>query len=136
MSLFVEKTIRIALGFGTSQPFVKAMCFQEFAVHRSIDLPHLWVITLIPLGTVWPMDWCSFETERQAQNAAIEMARLRNDWPVITKESFTLELRDQLMKIAANHGAIKDGPTNIAAVPGTDRFGKPVKRFNGYVAEA
>lgn len=128
------RTIQIAPGFGRPVNEIDAQCFGDFAVHQHIDVPGLYVITLLPLGLNLPPDWCSFRSEEPAVAAMIDMARLRNDWSVITQADLTLALKAKLQAIAAKHGAI-EGPIGIAVKADHNRLGRKVEtRPNGYGA--
>lgn len=132
--MIAQRTIEIAQGFGRAVSRVEAQCFGEWAVHQHVDAPHLFVITLLPLGLNLPPDWCSFPSEQQAVAAMIDIARLRNSWAVVTQADFTAELKQQLLEIAKRHGAI-EGPLGIAAKADHNRLGQRLSvRPNGYGA--
>ena len=64
----------------------------------------------------------------------VEIARLRNSWAVVTQADFTRELKEQLMAIAASHGAVS-GPLGIAVQADHNRMGQRLQtRPNGYGA--
>lgn len=127
------RTIQIAQGFG-GKTEVEARCYGDWAAHRHLDVPALWVLTLLPLGLNLPPDWCSFPSEERAVDAMIEIAMLRNSWSVVTQSDFTRDLKEQLVAIAAKHGAV-EGPLGMAAHADRNRFGRRLnERPNGYGA--
>jgi hypothetical protein len=129
-----RRSIQIAQGFGRPVPTVEAQCFGEWATHRHVDDPSLWVITLLPLGLNLPPDWCSFPSEQHAAGAMVDIARLRNSWGLVTQADFTLALKQQLMAIAQKHGAV-EGPVGIAVKADHNRQGRRIdSRPNGYGA--
>lgn len=128
------RTIEIRRGLGTKS-HVEALCFGDWAAHRHLDVPSLYVLTLLPLGTNMPPDWCSFPTEQQAVDAMIEIARLKNSWAVVTQADMTKALEADLKRIAAKHGAV-EGPLGIAVKADRCMFGKALdRRPNGYSAQ-
>jgi hypothetical protein len=91
------------------------------------------VICLLPIGKQLPPDWCSFRTEEAAREAMVRIVRLRNDWSVITQADLTRDLKEKIMKIAEDCGAVKNGPVGHASRADQDCFGRFVKtRPNGY----
>jgi hypothetical protein len=128
------KTVAITQGFGRKVSHVEAHCFGDWAVHRHIDDPALWVITLLPLGMNLPPDWCSFLSEEQAVGAMVDIARLKNSWAVVTQADLSLAMKAQMQEIAAKHGAA-EGPLGMAAKADHNRFGRRIDvRPNGYGA--
>jgi hypothetical protein len=128
-----KRAIQLQPGFGANvRTETEAACFGDWAAHQHLDVPDLWVLTLLPLGLNLPPDWCSFPSEAQAVDAMIEIARLRNSWSVVVQADFTRELKVQLMAIAEKHGAV-EGPLGAAAQADTNRLGmKQRARPNGY----
>jgi hypothetical protein len=129
-----KRMIHIRPGFGanTHRTEIEAVCYGDWATHQHLDVPDLWVLTLLPLGLNLPPDWCSFPTETQATEAMVEIAMLRNSWSVVTQADFTRDLKVRLMAIAARHGAV-EGPLGAAAQADTSRLGKKLDvRPNGY----
>lgn len=63
----------------------------------------LFIITHIPPGVALPV---VFKTEQQACTAAVEIHRLRNDWPVWTWMDWSSrpEVSKQVREIIAKHG--------------------------------
>jgi hypothetical protein len=128
------RQIEIAAGFGRTVRCVEAKCVGDWAVHPHLDVPGLYVITLLPLGLSLPPDWCSFEIEDHAVQAMLAIARLRNSWSVVTQADLTPDLRDHLKAITARHGAV-EGPLGVAVRADHNRFGRKVgTRPNGYGA--
>jgi hypothetical protein len=128
------KTIEIRRGFTGSQSHVQAACFGDWAAHRHLDDPSIFVLTLMPLGLNMPPDWCSFRTELQAVSAMTEISRLKNSWAVVTQADLTKPLKAELQRIAKRHGAV-EGPIGMAVKADRDRFGRQIdRRPNGYSA--
>lgn len=114
---------------------VQAWCHQDFAVHRCIDIPALWQITLLPLGMCLAIDWCAFDRFEDAADAAREMAAQRNDWHVIEQADLTKPLEAQLRAIARRHHAPDRWEVGAAGFADRDRSGRVVaQRPNGYGA--
>lgn len=129
-----SREITIAQGFGHGVTHVEAKCFGDWATHEHLDVPGLWVLTLLPLGMNLPPDWCSFPSEGHAIAAMTDVARLRNSWAVVTQADFTPELGKRLKEIAAKHGAV-EGPLGIAVEADRNRLGRKIDvRPNGYGA--
>jgi hypothetical protein len=130
--MIAEAEIDIRPGPTGRRSRIGALVYGDWAAHRHVDDPELWVLTLLPLGLNLPPDWCSFRSSDSACAAMIEMAGLRNSWSIITQVDLTLSLKAQLQSIAANHGAI-EGPLGIQALADRDRLGRLIaQRPNGY----
>jgi hypothetical protein len=132
--MFERREIELQPGFGRFDHIRKidAIVYGDWAAHRHLDVPDLFVLTLLPVGRKMPPEWCSFRTEQQACDAMVEIARLKNSWSVVTQSDLTIELRDQMMAIAASHGAV-EGPLAQGALLDHSRLGLHLKRRpNGY----
>jgi hypothetical protein len=111
---------------------VAALCIGDWGVHRQLDNPSLFAITLLPLGHSLPYTWASFKNPQAAISAMRMIARLRNSWSRVTREDFTRELKDQLQAICLRHGAV-EGPAQWALNCDKNLLGLPTKeRVNGY----
>lgn len=99
-----ERTIEIRPLLATRR-FIQALVYADFAVHPCVDIPDVWQITQLPLGTCLAIDWCGFHDPQSAIAAMKEMQALRNDWAVINGDQMTKVLEAQLKEIAKRHGA-------------------------------
>lgn len=123
---------------------VDAWCFGEFAVHRCLDCPELWRITMLPLGFALAIDWCAFEDFDNAVAAMKEFQTSRNEgWHKIRQADLTKPLEARLKSIALKYGAHPERQTVTAtgirydigsvARADRDRMGKVMSvRPNGY----
>lgn len=123
---------------------IEAWCFGDFAVHRCLDLPGLWRITMLPLGLALAPDWCAFDRFEDAVAAMKSMQTCRNEgWGSITQADMTKPLERALKAIAAKHGAptMRHAITptgkawigGISGEAGRNKFGKVLsERPNGY----
>jgi hypothetical protein len=77
--------------------------YQEFAVHRwdVTDMFDRWRVTHLPSGHMVSRNFPNID---QAAEAAVAIARLRNDWAVIQEADLTPELRDKVREITARFG--------------------------------
>lgn len=108
---------------------------QDFAVHRCVDLPGVWQITMLPLGMCLAIDWCGFDRFEDAVAAMRDIAALRNDWHVIQQADLTKALEARLKAIAAKHHAPERWEVGVCGFVDRDRTGRVVKqRPNGYGA--
>jgi hypothetical protein len=99
--------------------------FGDFAVHRGEEADLLkgdWTITHLPTGRALASEFRTFE---RAVDAMVEVARLRNDWAVISDEDIDDDLkikcRDIISKFGGYIGQRKDDMPREPA-------------FNGYAA--
>lgn len=126
-----RRSIEIRGLCGTRQVPV-ALVRGDWAVHENIDVPGLYVLTLLPLGFCLPPYWASFPSALKATRAMNAIVRLRNDWHRITQADLTVALKAKIQKIVKRCGAI-EGPHAIAQAADTSALGKPMQqRPNGY----
>lgn len=119
---------------GSATPFVHtyAYVFGDWGVHRHLDNPQHWIITMLPSGMSVPPDFCTFLDPCKAFAAAKAFQRLRNDWHIIRQENLTLELKAKMMDICESNGAIK-GLIGMTGKLDHNAFGaRRSKRPNGY----
>lgn len=99
LTLCTTETIEIEI-VGGAPDRVTAHRLGDFAVHHFPDIGG-WRVTHLPTG-------CSiargFENIDSAAEAMAEIARLRNDWSVLTAEDVTPKLRDQVEEISQRFG--------------------------------
>jgi hypothetical protein len=111
---------------------VPALVRGDWAAHENVDVPGLYVLTILPLGFCLPPFWASFPTALKAVRAMKQIALLRNDWHRITQADLTLQLKAQIQSITARCGAIR-GPHAIAQIADRSPLGLPMtSRPNGY----
>lgn len=111
---------------------VEAMCYNGWAVHRQMNNPELFCITLVHTGLSLPFVWASFTHPASAIEAMKVIARMRNSWAETTQDDLKKELEDQLRAICLRFGAI-EGPVQIQQDCDKNIFGLPLKeRVNGY----
>jgi hypothetical protein len=111
---------------------IAALRLGDWAVHRNVDKPEHYLLTLLPLGLCLPPNWCSFARLEDAARAAAAIARMRNSWAQIVQADLTLELAAKLREIAVACGAVR-GPTALTIEADHSPLGLPLTvRPNGY----
>lgn len=129
LSLIARRSITLRGLFGDRE--VKALCFGDWAVHASVDVPDRYVLTLLPIGLCLPPDWCWFAKPREALRAMLAIARLRNSWSRVRQEDLTLALAAQLRAICEACGSER-GPSAMTIDADLKVTGLPASRLNGY----
>lgn len=110
---------------------VEGWRFRDWAVHRQVEGGPFWNITLLPIGLRLNSTWASFTTRDAAVAAMVEIAGLRNSWHRVEQADLTRQLKAQLQRIVARHGAVK-GPVGIVQRAGLNMLGLPAGRLNHY----
>ena len=90
----------------------------DWAAHRQIDTPHLFGLSLMPIGLSLPFVWASFRSLGNAVGAMREIGRSRNDWHRVTQADFNRALEARLRAICAHHHAV-EGPVQMAVAAHT-----------------
>lgn len=138
-----RRTIDI-VPFAATIDKVEAWCFGDFGVHRCLDLPGLWRITILPLGLSLAPDWCAFDRFADAVAAMKAMQACRNEgWHAIAQADLTKALESRLKAIALRHGAPPErhaitatGRAWVLGITGEadrNRYGRVIRhRPNGY----
>lgn len=90
---------------------VRAVIVGDWAVHRQVDSPDLWGITLIHTGMSLPFAWASFRSQRDAASLARHLMRMRNSWAVIDQDELARD-GPRIRKACARRGAV-EGPVQL-----------------------
>lgn len=128
LRLMIAQTVQIARRGGTLSE-VAAHRYQEFAVHRPLlhepDMFRVrWVITHLPTARQVA---CEFKSLDAAAEAAVEIAKLRNDWAIVSDQDLTPELKQQVSEIVNRLGGLIRSRDD-------DQARRP--EFNGYQKES